>query len=661
MCGITGFWDSHNSSDQREHILRCMTGVIQHRGPDGHGAWFDESVGLALGHRRLSIVDLSIAGHQPMASNSGRYILVYNGEIYNHRELRSSLSNSGSSVRWSGHSDTEVVLAAFDRWGIHATLKQLNGMFAFAVWDRERQVLTLARDRMGEKPLYYGVMQKSFLFGSELKSLTTHPSFSTQIDRHALTSFFRYNYIPAPLSIWQGISKLPAATYIEVSDAGKIISEPQPYWNFREVAIRGVSHPLPEGPELADQLEVLLKDAIRLRMDADVPLGAFLSGGIDSSVIVALMQEQSSRPVQTFTIGSSNPQFNEAGHAQAVSNHLGTQHTAVFVGGEEALATIPKLPFIWDEPFADSSQIPTLLVNQLARRHVSVSLTGDGGDELFGGYNRYVKGMTLWNLSSKLPLPSRRILVRGLQSSGLARRAAALMWLLPPRYRMLDLAARLPKIGELLAQKTPDEVYERLVAQCVDPGSIVLDGLDFNFGRDDCPEFEDFRQQMMYRDTKTYLADDIMVKLDRASMSVSLEGRVPFLDHRLVEFAWRLPMSSKINGGVGKKILREILHRRVPKQLTERPKMGFAVPVGDWLRGPLREWAEALLNPTRLETEGLLSVTRVREIWSNHLAGNEGNIQTVWALLMFQAWLESQGGAFRGMVDWQQQHGQKIE
>lgn len=650
MCGITGFWNGLKSTHANSQILRQMTDAIRHRGPDDDGAWFDQQAGLALGHRRLSIIDLSPAGHQPMTSHSGRYVIVYNGEIYNHRALRSELDRVDPSISWRGHSDTEVILAAFDRWGVVSTLERLNGMFAFALWDNDRQVLILGRDRLGEKPLYYGRMGRGFLFGSELKSLTAHPDFSAHIDRRALTSFFRFNYIPAPLCIWQGVLKLPAASYIEVSEAGQKVSDPKIYWSLSDAASHGVSFPLPEGDELTDQVEALLKDAIGLRMEADVPLGAFLSGGIDSSAIVALMQAQSARPVKTFTIGSDNPQFNEAEHAREVAEHLGTDHTTLYVTGKDAMATIPQLPFIWDEPFADSSQIPTLMVSQLARRHVTVSITGDGGDELFGGYNRYITGMKLWNAGAKLPWPVRRALSHGLQNPKVAKGSAMLMRLVPSRHRVLDVAGRLHKVGQLLDQHNSDAVYSRLVAQCDDPASFVLGGVDTPYTDKKAPLFDDFRQQMMYRDTQAYLADDILVKLDRAAMAVSLEGRVPFLDHRLVELAWRVPMSAKIKGGTGKQILRDIVYRHIPKDLIERPKMGFAVPVGVWLRGPLREWAENLLDQSRLKNEGLLNVAKVRAVWQDHLNGNESNIPNVWALLMFQAWLEYQGGANGGVV-----------
>lgn len=650
MCGITGFWNSFKSTRANPQILRHMTNAIRHRGPDDDGAWFDQQAGLALGHRRLSIVDLSPAGHQPMTSHSGRYVIAYNGEIYNHRALRSELDRLNPSIIWRGHSDTEVVLAAFEKWGITPTLERLNGMFAFALWDNERKILTLARDRMGEKPLYYGYSGKTFLFGSELKSLTVHPNFSAQIDKRALTLFFRHNYIPCPLSIWQGINKLPPASFVEVSEGGKRISSPQVYWSFSNAVSRGLSDPLQADNGLTDHVEALLKDAVRLRMEADVPLGAFVSGGIDSSIIVALMQAQSARPVRTFTIGSDDPRFNEAEHAHAIAKHLGTDHTAMYVSSKDAIETITKMPLIWDEPFADSSQIPTFLVSKLASTHVTVSLTGDGGDELFGGYNRYVNGVKIWNLASRLPSPLRLALTYGLKDPRVARASDALMNYVPSRHKVMNFGGRLHKVGVLMEQSNPEQVYYKMVAQCDEPASLLLNGMDCPIVNSEVPVFDDFRHEMMFRDTQTYLPDDILVKLDRAAMAVGLEGRTPFLDHRVVELAWRLPLSVKIQGNVGKKILRDILYRHVPKELIDRPKMGFAVPVGAWLRGPLRGWVENLLEPSRLENEGILNVAKVREIWLKHLNGDERHTTILWALLMFQAWLEHQGGAQAGIV-----------
>ena len=644
MCGLAGYWRTGGLESDAGTRLNAMTQAIQHRGPDDCGAWFDEAAGIALGHRRLSIIDLSPAGHQPMTSASGRYIVSYNGEIYNHGALRRELETSGAAPNWRGHSDTEVLLAAVDRWGIADTLARLNGMFAFALWDRSRRVLTLARDRMGEKPLYYGRMGATLLFSSELKALTAHPSFVGEIDRESLTSFMRFNYIPAPLSIWQGISKLPPSSYIEVSDNGCNIGDPVRYWDFRSVAEKGAATPLPDGPELVDTVEALLRDAVRLRMEADVPLGAFLSGGVDSSTIVALMQQESSQPVRTFAIGLDDPQFNEAEHAKAVARHLGTDHTEIYVGSADALAAVPRLPRIWDEPFADSSQIPTLLVSELTQQYVTVSLSGDGGDELFGGYNRYITGMRLWDVGSRLPAPARKAMAQVLQMRATAGAASALMRIAPTRYRQLGFADRLPKAGRVLAQPSRDAAYRRFVSQNDDPAEMVIGGREAN-RRDQDPEFADFRQKMMYLDTLTYLPDDILAKVDRATMAVSLEGRIPFLDHRVVELAWRLPMEVKIHRGTGKRILRDILYRYVPSSLIERPKMGFAVPIGSWLAGPLRDWAETLLDAKRLDSEGYLRSGSVRALWDDQRAGRVNASAELWALLMFQSWLEGQDTA----------------
>lgn len=641
MCGLTGFWTTDRRSDASA-ILAAMTASIAHRGPDDSGAWLDPDAGVALGHRRLAIIDISAAGHQPMHSASGRYIIVYNGEIYNHHDLRGELVAAGAAPAWRGHSDTEVLLAAIDHWGFERALERANGMFALALWDRQRRVLTLARDRLGEKPLYYGRAGGDFVFGSELKALARHPRFERQIDRAALTEYFRYAYVPAPRSIWQGVRKLPPAHYVEIRDNGQTVGEPKAYWDFAAAAAYGAAHPVAGGDAALDTLDELLKDAVLRRMEADVPLGALLSGGIDSSLIAALMQAQSGRPVRTFTIGFDDPRYNEARHAKAVAEHLGTDHTELYVTAHDALDLLPRVPSVWDEPFADSSQMPTYLVSALTRRHVTVCLSGDGGDELFGGYNRYASGMRLWTAAKCLPGPARTAVAWALQRPSAAVAADALMRMVPSRYRQLGLADRLPRLGEAIGETSPDDMYRRLVSQTMHPESLVLDS-DGNARPDwtKGPAFEDFRQRMMYLDTLTYLPDDILVKVDRAGMAVSLEGRIPFLDHRVVEYAWRLPMSEKVRDGTGKHILRELLYRYVPKALVERPKMGFAIPVEAWLRSNLRDWAEELLAFPRVAGEGFLDAHRVQELWSDFITGRRRTHVQLWTILMFQSWLEA--------------------
>ncbi len=637
MCGIAGFFEPGPARPAALRIARSMADVIAHRGPDDSGEWVDEAAGVAFGHRRLSIIDLSAAGHQPMTAASGRYVLVYNGEIYNHRDLRAELETAGAAPDWRGHSDTEVVLAAFDRWGIYEALKRLNGMFALAVWDRHTQRLTLARDRLGEKPLYYGSTGGAFLFGSELKALAVHPDFRREVNREALTLFLRYTYVPAPHSIWRGIHKLPPAHYVEIGDGGRSVGEPVAYWSLRDAAERGAADPLPDGAQLVDDLDTLLKDAVARRMEADVPLGAFLSGGIDSSLIVSLMQAQSSRPVKTFTIGFNDQGYDEAGYARQVAAHLGTDHTELYVTAEDALALVPRLPRIWDEPFSDASQIPTCLVSELTRRQVKVSLSGDGGDELFGGYSRYVLGMRLWSLGSRLPPAARRTLAALMRSRGGLKIADMLMKLAPSDRRILGLEDRLHKAGDAIESGSSDALYRRLVSRIQDPERLVIGGVEPAASGADAPDFADIRQKMMFLDTLTYLPDDILAKVDRASMAVSLEARVPYLDHRVVEFAWRLPMSAKIRNGKGKHVLRQLLHRYVPQALIDRPKAGFALPLSGWLSGPLRDWAEDLLDDGRLRHEGFFDADAVRRIWTDqHRLGDQHQI--LWSVLMFQSW-----------------------
>jgi asparagine synthase (glutamine-hydrolysing) len=638
MCGIVGCW---GKSVTDVSIVERMAMQIRHRGPDGAGVWLNDEGNLALAHRRLSIIDLSAAGHQPMVSPCGRYTLVYNGEIYNHRDLRSELEGEGGNFEWRGHSDTETLLAGLRHWGVEGALQRLNGMFAFALWDKAERALYLARDRMGEKPLYYGSNGGSFLFGSELKSLRAHPHWQDNIDRNSLALYMRHKYVPTPWSIYQGIGKLPPAHFVVVREAGQIVSEPQCYWDLRQIAESGLAGVKGSSEELINELDVLLRDAVGKRMAADVPLGAFLSGGFDSTTVVALMQAQSVRPVKTFTIGFHEKSFNEAKHAKAVSKHLGTEHTELYLTSEEAMAVIPRLPSIWDEPFSDSSQIPTLLVSELARQHVTVSLSGDGGDELFCGYSRYTQGYKIWKTMRLLPRPLRRKLAGLIQAIPYAP-LESLISFLSKRFQIPHLADRLLKLAEVIKEDSGESYYQSLISDWNDPDVVVRDGpLTLFDTPEPLPRFTSLREYMMYLDSLTYLPDDILTKVDRASMAVSLEGRMPLLDHRVVEFSWRVPMSLKYRNGKGKWLLQEVLYRYVPRKLMERPKMGFGVPIDIWLRGPLREWAEELLDEKRLREEGFFNSATIRRYWGEHISGKRRWHHHLWGVLMFQAWLES--------------------
>ncbi|MDO9271443.1 MAG: asparagine synthase (glutamine-hydrolyzing) [Rugosibacter sp.] len=644
MCGLTGFFSPANLAADAAEIARHMSEAIIHRGPDDSGVWVDAVAGIALAHRRLSILDLSPAGHQPMASNGGRYVIVFNGEIYNHLELREALTG----MAWRGHSDTETLLAAFEAWGIEATLKKCVGMFALALWDRETRSLTLARDRMGEKPLYYGWQGDVFLFGSELKALRAHPAFRGEIDRDALALYLRHNYVPAPYSIYRGIAKLPPGSWLTLSADAPVAASPEPtfYWRARDAAQADVRHDLND-ETAASELDTLLRRAVGGQMVADVPLGAFLSGGIDSSIVVALMQAQSERPVQTFTIGFHEAGYNEADHAHAVAAHLGTEHTELYVTAEQAMAVIPRLPALYDEPFADSSQIPTLLVSELAHRHVTVSLSGDGGDELFGGYNRYMWASRIWRSLGWAPRPLRAALAGVLTTLPPAAWNgvfAGLSAFLPKRWRYANPGDKLHKLAGILAVRSPEEIYLALVSHWQQPANVVIGAKEPATVLTDARQWADvpdFASRMMYLDQMTYLPDDILTKVDRAAMGVSLETRVPLIDHRVVEFAWQLPLSMKIRGGQTKWLLRQVLYRYVPRELIERPKMGFGVPLDAWLRGPLRDWAEALLNESRLRQEGYFHPELIRQKWAEHLSGQRNWSYHLWDVLMFQAWLES--------------------
>lgn len=641
MCGIAGALAAGRGA---EDDLRRMIACVRHRGPDDGGVWFDAESGAGLAHARLSIIDLSPAGHQPMSSASGRYVLVFNGEIYNHLLLREELARSGRSPAYRGHSDTETLLAGFEAWGIEGTVQRALGMFAFALWDRDTRALTLGRDRLGEKPLHYGWAGDAFLFGSELSALRSHPAFVAEIDRGAVALLMRHNYIPAPWSVYRGVRKLMPGTLLTVRPGARDAT-PVTYWDARQVVEAGTADPFRGTPdEAVDELERLLGDAVRGQMMSDVPLGAFLSGGVDSSTIVALMQRHSTRPVKTFTIGFGEAHYDEAGHARAVAAHLGTDHTELYVTPADALNVIPRLPTLYSEPFADSSQIPTFLVSELTRRHVTVSLSGDGGDELFAGYNRYVLGQRLWGKLSLLPVALRRAVARGITGVPAAswnRVAAPLQRFLPASLAQANVGDKLVKGAGVLDAGSAAELYLQLVSHWDEPAMLVRGAVEPPTILTDVsthPRTAGFVPAMMALDLMTYLPDDILVKVDRAAMGVSLETRVPLLDHRVVEFAWRLPLSYKLREGVSKWPLRQVLYRHVPRALIERPKMGFGVPIGTWLRGPLRDWAEDLLAESRLRQEGFFDPAPIRQKWAEHLSGTRDWQYHLWDVLAFQAW-----------------------
>lgn len=648
MCGLAGYFNYQGLDSNAEAICLAMTSKLIHRGPDDAGIWLNLEHGIALGHRRLSIQDLSSCGHQPMESSSGRYIIVYNGEIYNFRKIQKELVNRGHEFH--GHSDTEVLLAAVEQWGIAEALTRFTGMFALALWDRKNRMLSIARDRVGEKPLYYGWQGKSFLFASELKALRVHPDWQNMINRNALALFMRHNYIAAPNSIYQNIYKLTPGTILHLPYSirpGELPS-PVPYWKMKDVAEYGNKNPIDlSDDEAINRLDKLLRESICNQMISDVPLGAFLSGGYDSSAVVALMQSESDQKIKTFSIGFHEEAYNEADHAEKVASHLGTEHTELYVTAGQAMDVIPRLPYLYDEPFSDPSQIPTFLVSEMTKQHVTVALSGDGGDELFAGYERYFLANTLWNKIGRIPYPLRSLLATGVKGISPAFLSYSLQWLSPQLSSFGGqgtLGDKFHKGADLLMFREFEELYLRLISQWKDPANLVLGAKEPLTPLTDSSqwaELADNMQRMQYLDAVSYLPDDILVKVDRAAMGVSLETRVPFLDHRVIEYAWSLPQHLKVRDGKGKWILRKLLDKYVPNTIMDRPKMGFGVPFDIWLRGPLRDWAEALLNEHRLREEGFLNPDPIRKKLAEHMSGDRNWQYHLWDVLMFESWLES--------------------
>jgi asparagine synthase (glutamine-hydrolysing) len=648
MCGIAGWIDLKGRSDRHglEFVAAQMAEALSHRGPDDRGVWADPEAAIGLGHRRLSVLDLSSAGRQPMISSSGRFVISYNGEIYNCEEIRQELKKINPRLGFRGHSDTEIMLAAFEQWGIEPSLQRMNGMFAFALWDRSERTLFLVRDRFGEKPLYYGTVGGAFLFASELKAFLEYPAFAPEIDREAVVRYLQFSCIPAPYSIYRGIYKLLPGTILRWKNGEVRIST---YWSVLACLERAASQPY-EGSETdaIAELDRLLRDAVRMRMNADVPVGAFLSGGIDSSLIVALMRAQSKSSVQTFTIGFHDPAYDEAPDAQAVARHLGTDHTELYVTAAEAIRMVRRLPEVYDEPFADSSQLPTLLISQLARQHVVVSLSGDGGDEVFGGYNRYTFGARLWKWIKRTPKALRRLsatAITGVEPQRWESFFGLLRPILRAGLRQRNPGYKLHKLAHLLSSADCEDMYARMSSHWLLSERATREAISDSprrLNERERTKLPSFALQAMYLDSITFLPNDILAKVDRATMAFGLESRIPFLDHRIVEFAWRLPLEMKVRPYCGKWIVRQVLQRYVPPELTERPKMGFGVPLDVWLRTSLRDWAETLLDSKRMDQEGFFDSAAIRKKWDAHQEGRGNWHYHLWDVLMFQSWLENQ-------------------
>ena len=653
MCGIVGIFGEKELSNLG-NCIEQMTETLLHRGPDSSGTWIDEEDKIALGHRRLSILELSEAGHQPMESSCGRFVLSFNGEIYNHLDLRKHIEkisevDKNLSFNWRGGSDTETLLEGFSLMGVKKTLKMTVGMFALALWDKEEKILYLARDRVGEKPLYYGWSNNNFIFASELKALKEYDLFNNKIDRDSLNIYMRHNYIPCPRSIYKDIYKLEPGALLSLDlsatkSAGTSLNK-EIWWSLKESTNLGKENLLMDKEQNLQSLEKSLIDSVRLQSIADVPLGAFLSGGIDSSLIVALMQSISNVKINTFSIGFKEDAYNEAGYAKEVAKHLNTNHKELYLSHEDALALVPLLPKMYDEPFADSSQIPTHLISLMAKEHVTVVLSGDAGDELFGGYNRHVQAPRLWKIISCIPKGVRSFISFSILSIS-PKLLNQFGNYLPKGLKVIFLGDKLHRFADRLKRiKDQDDLYYSLVSEWEEPSKLVLKSKEpknILERKSEWPQNLSFQERMMFLDMATYLPDDILVKVDRASMATSLETRVPFLDHRVVELALRIPVDQKIVGTRGKEVLRKILYKYVPKKLIDRPKQGFGIPLGEWLRGPLREWAEDLISKERLSKEGFFEAEMIHERWNEHLSGKRNWEHSLWNVLMFQSWLESQ-------------------
>ncbi len=643
MCGIAGFWQpKENNKGALKEIIIDMINPISHRGPDDSGFYVDTNSGIALGNKRLSIIDLSANGHLPMESFSKRYIIVYNGEVYNYKELKKELINK-FDIKFKSTSDTEVILAGFEVWGIEETLKKCNGMFAFALWDKRKKKLYLGRDRIGIKPIYFGIQDNILFFASELKAIKNNKFFKSDIDRDALSLFFRYSYIPAPYSIYKDIKKLKPAHYIVINR--NLNLKENCYWDIRKITKECYQNPINlSTKETVNELERLLLDSVKKRMISDVPLGAFLSGGIDSSLMVALAQSQTSKAIQTFTVGFYDKNFNEAHYARKIAKYLKTDHNEIYISSDKAMEIIPKLPLIYDEPFSDPSEIPMFYISQFAKKKVTVSLSGDGGDELFGGYNRYIWADKIWNRLKYLPFSVRDCIKKMLKI------IPTDYWdflflkfggMLPDTINQAVPGDKLYKLADTLNCNSANNFFKSLISNWKNPVDIIINSKEPNTILDDnfiSKVIPNFKERMMFFDLITYLPDDILTKVDRSSMAVSLEARVPFLDHKVIEFSKRLPTSFKIKNNTNKWILRKILYKYIPEKIMTRTKMGFGIPLNQWLKGDLREWAEELLDDTKIKSDGILNPKPIKNIWKEYLKG-KGNWQyLLWDVLMFQAW-----------------------